>query len=369
MDFALRISIAMALIGFACGYVMYLSDFCLTGMVRDHILFGEKRLLRPLFLIVLVSAPVFWGLRLIGLVPDNIFDPPTLNCLIGGILFGFGMTLSGACVAGTFWKLGSGQGLQLATIFGLFAGSALFAETAAFFGELNKKTLFTNAPTLPELLGINAFYIIAPLLIAGTALLWWWSKRGLWRHRNFARSYIEPWKAGIVIIFLGTASLVITGMPLSVTTVFVKAAGFVESVFMPGHFGETSFFKSSQVIELPLQGGALNWGSGPVWDSAAAIQAPFLLFMALGGFAGAKGAGHFEWHFRVPFAQYLSALLGGVAMGMGSRAAGGCNIWHLLGGLPFFSISSFIFFIGLYPGAYLGVGILKGKILSREAAA
>ena len=367
MDLALRISIAMALIGLVSGYVMYRSDFCLAGMVRDHILFGEKRLLRALALTVLLSAPVFEGLRLFGLAPFSFFDPPSLNSLLGGVLFGFGMVLSGACIAGTFWKLGSGQGLQFATIFGLLAGSALYAETAPFFRELAKTTRFFAAPTLPELLGVNPFYIITPLLIGGTALLWGWSKRGLWKHKNFARGYVEPWKAGIVIALLGAASIAITGIPLSAATLFAKAAGFAESVFLPGHFAEVPFFKPSLVMELPVQGGTLNWGNGPVWDSAAAIQLPFLLFMVVGGFAGARSAGDFEWHFRVPPVQYLSALLGGASMAIGSRVAGGCNVWQLLGGLPFFSISSFIFFIGLYPGAFLGVRILTGKVLSRKA--
>ena len=47
-------------------------------------------------------------------------------------------------------------------------------------------------------------------------------------------------------------------------------------------------------------------------------------------------------------------------MGLASRMAPGCNVWHVMGGLPVFSLSSLLFVLGLLPGAWAG-----GKIVSR----
>jgi hypothetical protein len=51
-------------------------------------------------------------------------------------------------------------------------------------------------------------------------------------------------------------------------------------------------------------------------------------------------------------------------MALGSRMAQGCNVWHLLGGLPLFSLPSLLFLVGLFPGAWLG-----GRWLRRLLAA
>jgi len=50
-------------------------------------------------------------------------------------------------------------------------------------------------------------------------------------------------------------------------------------------------------------------------------------------------------------------------MGLASRMAPTCNVWHLMGGLPILSLSSMLFFLGILGGAWIG-GMLLVKILS-----
>jgi len=73
--------------------------------------------------------------------------------------------------------------------------------------------------------------------------------------------------------------------------------------------------------------------------------------------------GEFKIHARVPRSQYLSAFIGGILMGLASRMAPSCNIWHILGGLPVLAIQSILFIVGLMPGAWLGGRLLTGIVL------
>jgi hypothetical protein len=43
--------------------------------------------------------------------------------------------------------------------------------------------------------------------------------------------------------------------------------------------------------------------------------------------------------------------------------ASGCNVWHLLGGLPIMAIQSMLFLAGLIPGAWLGARLLERNII------
>jgi len=55
---------------------------------------------------------------------------------------------------------------------------------------------------------------------------------------------------------------------------------------------------------------------------------------------------------------------GGVIMALGSRMTPGCNIWHLLGGLPLFTMQSLLFLVGLLPGAWLGAILLRRLVVA-----
>ena len=51
-------------------------------------------------------------------------------------------------------------------------------------------------------------------------------------------------------------------------------------------------------------------------------------------------------------------MIGGIGMGLASRMASGCNVWHVLGGLPILAWQSLLFVAGMIPGAWLGSKLL-----------
>ena len=99
--------------------------------------------------------------------------------IIGGLVFGTGWGLLGYCPGTSAGALAEGRWDALWGILGMLAGAALYAE--AF--PLMKQTVLTwgdfGKITLPGILGINHWVIIAAAVITGLLLFRFIEKKGL----------------------------------------------------------------------------------------------------------------------------------------------------------------------------------------------
>ena len=99
--------------------------------------------------------------------------------IIGGILFGLGWGLLGYCPGTSAGALGEGRWDSLWGIAGMLVGAGLYAE--AF--PTMKATVLTwgnfGKITLPQLLGINHWIIIIPIVAGALFLFRWIEKKGL----------------------------------------------------------------------------------------------------------------------------------------------------------------------------------------------
>jgi uncharacterized membrane protein YedE/YeeE len=99
--------------------------------------------------------------------------------IIGGLVFGIGWGLLGYCPGTSLGALGEGRWDALWGILGMIFGAGLFAEvfpalsrTVMSWGDFGKITL-------PQVLGINHWLIIAALIILIIPLFRWFEKKGL----------------------------------------------------------------------------------------------------------------------------------------------------------------------------------------------
>ncbi|PLX46593.1 MAG: hypothetical protein C0609_00245 [Deltaproteobacteria bacterium] len=362
MDFTLKTFLVMLAIGSLAGWVMHRSDFCLTGMVRDVFLTRSFLLLRALLLSVVISTLTFEILRRFG-VSIQVFGSPSAAHLLGGIGFGVGMTLAGSCVVGSVYRFGGGEVTGAATILGLIFGSLIFFELAIPISGFFKRISLFEAATIPELLGADPLYVVLPSALAGSLFIISWARGGKLTLKSFIPTYLQPWKAAVAISFLGALSIFFFGTPISISTLYAKVATTIEAAIFPGHIARASYFSKSVAIPLEFQGGSITINNGPVTDTLFIAQGALFIGIFFGALFSAKMAGDYEVNFRIPPRQYLSAFAGGVIMAISARIAEGCNVWHLLGGLPYLSISSLLFLAGLFPGSYLGGLILKNRII------
>jgi hypothetical protein len=99
--------------------------------------------------------------------------------IIGGLIFGVGWGILGYCPGTQMGALGEGRWDALWGIFGMLAGAALFAEsyptlkaTVLTWGDLGKITI-------PQVLNINHWPVIAVMVVLSVVLFRWFEKKGL----------------------------------------------------------------------------------------------------------------------------------------------------------------------------------------------
>lgn len=350
---------------------MHRADFCIAGMFRDLFLFRSSPLLRSLILLIAGNMLLFEAARVAGLLsyrlPSSLFGLPALTTLIGGILFGVGMVLAGGCVIGTLYKLGAGNLPAGCAFVGLLTGSALYAEFHPQWNQLATATQLGTAATLPQLLALPQTMIMAIIFAGLSALLWRWQKRRLLLRPNLLKSYLQPRTAALMLALISLLSFTLTGMPLGITTSYAKGGAFIEQLFFPHHVGTLGYFQARGFLYfLPLAGQTLSAGAGPFWDGLALVQFPLIGGILIGSAFSAAQMGKWHLHRNIPKAQLLSALCGGIMMGLASRMTPACNVWHLLGGLPLLSLQSLLFTLGLLPGTWVGTRLLTRFVLIRS---
>lgn len=356
-----------AMAGLVAGFVMHRSDFCVTAMFRDIFLLRDYFLLRILLLLVVSSMLAFELGRLGDILnpyPFPLLGPGSVATLLAGVLFGVGMVLAGGCVVGTLYKLGAGSALSAAAFLGLLGGSALYAEWHPWWSAFAKATVLSPALTLPQWLELNPTALILPLVLIGAVLLHRWQRAGLLSRRAYARGTIAPWRAALILSAVGFAAYVFTGMPLGITTSYAKLGATLESLWWPEHVAGLGYFQAQGLnYTPPFSNAPVSGGAGPQLDAIAALQYPLIVGIILGAAYAAWRVGEWRLHYRVPARQYLSALLGGLLVGMAARMVPGCNIWHLWGGLPILAVQSLLFLLGILPGAWLGSRLLQRFVI------
>lgn len=355
------------ILGLAAGFIMHRSDYCIAGMFRDLFLFRTTRMLKTLVLLILVSIPLFELLHLTGwaLYPFPLFGTPSLVNILGGFLFGIGMVLAGGCVVGVLYKVGSGNVPSMVALFGLIGGSTLYAEFHPFWKSVSiRLSLAEEAVTVPQALGVPSLVLTIPVSMLLLALVYSWFRHGELVAPSVVKGYLQPWQAALWLALIGFLSVVITGMPLGITTSYAKIGAFIEQWLIPEHLASLTYFKTQPLDHVPPLGGEpLRGGAGPVLDGIAVVQFPLIAGIILGSTVSSLLLREFRIYLRVPPRQLVSALCGGVMLGLASRMAPACNVWHLMGGVPLLTMQSLLFIIGVIPGAWFGSKIFTRLVV------
>lgn len=326
-------------VGLAFGYALQRGRFCTNTGFRDVLMIRDDTLLRAWALAVLVQMLGVTALVGADLLPVTV-PPLWLGAnLLGGLAFGVGMVLAGGCSSGTCYRVGEGLAGSLVALIAFGVGIVVMADGALAPLQQRLRRPLGAAdgapPTLPGLLGVDAWWVVGALTLA-LAVWFWRSGRSRYRSGGW------DWRgAGLALGVVGVAAWLAS-----------TAAGRPYGLSMTGPL--RSWFDGLFAGAL-----ALDWGS--------------LLIVGLlaGSFLSALAHGELRW--RVPRGgRLLQSGGGGLLMGLGAQLAGGCTIGHSLTGLSVLSVGSVVstaaILLGAWGAAYW-LFVRPAQRMQRELAA
>lgn len=164
----------------------------LTGLVfgfllqKGRVLRYEKQLgalrLMDMTIIKFMMSAILVGMTGLYLMTDFGMDVLSLKPTIlganigGGILFGIGWGLFGLCPGTSIGALGEGRWHAVFGIVGMLVGASLYATLHPWMMETVLTWGDYGGITLPGILGINHWIVIAALIVLVLALFRWFEK-------------------------------------------------------------------------------------------------------------------------------------------------------------------------------------------------
>jgi hypothetical protein len=128
---------------------------------------------------VLVAMVGVYLLKDLGLAKLSLKATVLGGNIIGGLVFGVGWGLFGYCPGTAVGALGEGRWDVVWGLLGMLTGAALFAETYPVL----KTSVLTwgnyGKITIPQILGVNHWFVIAAFIIIGILMFRWFEKKGL----------------------------------------------------------------------------------------------------------------------------------------------------------------------------------------------
>jgi uncharacterized membrane protein YedE/YeeE len=324
-------------IGLVFGYALQRGRFCMNSATRDSVLLRDYTLLKAVGVAILVEMIGFALLDVTGvtaMAPKPFFWGANL---VGSFTFGVGMVLAGACASGLTYRTGEGMVGAIVAAIGLAIGA--FFTAGGFMNPIAKSlqegTLLKTADganlTLANILGVP--YWLLALGIAIVAIVAWVLLAKPFSLENAAaRTKVAKAKAGTSQGWGWMTTGIVIGLIAIVAFPLSVAAG------RPSPIGITDGWLG--LLKGVFFGEALGWA--PM----------FIIGIILGSLAAALITREFK--FRIPSAGMLvQVFVGGLLMGFGAVCSGGCNITHILSGLPQLSIGSMMATVSVVAGASL----------------
>jgi len=171
--------IGFVLIGLIIGVVLQRSRFCIVRTLRETFLSGDSEPTVAIIAGILVGMLGFTVIKIMEIgseisgVSPNFWVPS----LVGGIVFGIGMTIAGGCTVGATWRAGEGHVKLWLALVGIVFSMPLTAEyiKPGFIDMLPDN--MNQAVFLPDTYG----YVGAVCIMLLVLLLWYvfakWNER------------------------------------------------------------------------------------------------------------------------------------------------------------------------------------------------
>ncbi|EBA01954.1 YeeE/YedE family protein [Rhodobacterales bacterium HTCC2150] len=322
--------------GIILGLAARIGRFCTLGAIEDLYYGGSSLRLRMWGIAIGVAVIGTFGLSALGIVTldhtlylNRVWNP--VASIFGGLMFGYGMALSGNCGYGALARLGGGdlRSFVIVLVMGIFAYITLggplaplrlylFGDTIPSEATYSFAYLFSSISSVPvNLVGmiLGALILIATLsdreILSSKTTLFWSVLIGL----------------AIVSGWAGTSWLATNGFDdLPVVSHTFSAP-----------IGETILYS------MTSSGNSLSFGTGSV------------IGVLLGAFIGSLFKGHFRWEACDDPRELRRQIFGAALMGTGAVISIGCSVGQGLSAFSVLSFSAPVTFIAILLGAWVGL--------------
>ena len=321
--------------GIALGLAARIGRFCTLGAIEDVLYGADDRRLRMWVIaigVAIIGMHVSLGLGLFDSTQstylDRVWNP--LGTIVGGLMFGYGMALSGNCGYGALARLGGGdlRSFVIVLVMGLSAYFVMSGPLAHARVWLFPVETGADSPQgftqLLDLYGIPP--LATGLIIGGLFLVSALAKA------EMRRSYSQIFwgcVVGLVIVsgWLGTYWIALTGFE----------AEPIETHTFAAPIGDTIFYG------MTASGNALSFSVGSV------------LGVVIGAALGSYSKGHFRWEACEDPRELRRQIVGAAIMGPGAILAVGCSVGQGISAFSLLAFSAPIAFVAIFLGAAIGL--------------
>lgn len=338
----------------AFGAIAAKTNFCTMGAVSDVVNMGHWGRMRMWLLAIAVALIGANVLQIAGLVDlgQSIYRRPSLSwlsLLVGGTLFGIGMSLAGGCANKNLVRLGGGSVRSLVVL--TFLAISSYMTLKGLFGQWRASWLDPVALDLGKFglqdQGLGALVaratglpatqaLEATVAVAAIALLW-----VVFKDKRFRGNAMQV-LGGVVL-----GALVVAGWYLTGHVGHGENPDTLETVYFATntHTLESMSFVAPLAYTLEL---LMLWTDRSLHLSYGIATA---LGVVLGSLAYALATARFRWEGFASLADLRSQLLGAVLMGFGGVTAMGCTVGQGLTGVSTLAIGSLIALAGIIGGS------------------
>jgi uncharacterized protein len=340
---------ALAL-GMVFGFVGNKTHFCTMGAISDIVNMQDWNRMRMWLLAMAVAILGTAGLQGAGMVDvsKTIYTAPNLMWLsyvIGGFLFGVGMTLASGCGSKTLIRIGAGNLKSLVVL--IVAAIAAYMTLRGVFGVFRVWAIdpvavkLSSNQDLPSMaaqafgLGRSSMLALLSISVAGVLLVFVFIKREFLSFDNVLGGAVT----GLIIVGGWALTGYLGYLP--------EDPNSLEEKFYATNSGrmESLSFVAPQAYLLEL---LMFWS-----DTSRVVS--FGIAAALGTILGSLGWALWSRSFRLESFRdpedMINHIVGGVMMGFGGILGLGCTIGQGLSGISTLAIGSMLVLLSIIAGS------------------
>ncbi len=374
MEITTEVILLGGVIGIALGAVANKTNFCTMGAVSDWVNIGDMSRMRSWFLAIAVAMLGMTILEAINIVDLGSSRIPYRSStffwpryILGGLMFGVGMTLASGCANKNLVRIGGGNIKSILVVLVVGVMAYLMTRTD-FYGDLFHSWMFPISPNLAmfdigdQSLGTIVGSLLGMEQAAGMNLYVGVALSAIllfiiFRSSEFRASH-ELLFGGLLIGLLVLAGWYVTGGYIGQE--WIEYTEFMDEP--PPGVGTQSFTFVNPMGEL------LYYLSNPTNSSLITFGLSALFGVAIGSFLYALMSRTFRVEWFASFIDFINHVIGAVLMGIGGVLAMGCTIGQGVTGVSTLAAGSFIALGSIILGSALTMKVQYYKLVYEEEA-